>query len=43
LRDVFLEELYTFGALHRDARGRVVSVVHAKYAAIKKGGFNFEL
>src|SRR5436309_9793411 len=33
LRNVFLEQLYTFGSLHRDPRERVVSVAY--YALVK--------
>src|SRR5690242_15146795 len=33
LKNVFLEQLYTFGALHRDPRERIVSVAY--YALVK--------
>ena len=33
IRTVYLEQLYTFGELHRDPRGRVVSVAY--YAAVE--------
>src|ERR1043166_8116126 len=33
LKNVFLEQLYTFGAVHRDPRERVVSVAY--YALVK--------
>ncbi len=35
LRDVFLEQLYTFGAVHRDPRMRVVTVAY--YALVHPG------
>jgi 8-oxo-dGTP diphosphatase len=35
LREVFLEQLYTFGSVHRDPRERVVSVAY--FALVKPG------
>src|SRR6266699_4251050 len=37
LKEVFLEQLYTFGAIHRDPRERVVSVAY--YALVKLADF----
>src|SRR5216117_2663062 len=38
LRDIFLEQLYTFGAVDRDPRERVVSVAY--YALVKLADFS---
>lgn len=38
LKNVFLEQLYTFGTVDRDPRERVVSVAH--YALVKLAGHN---
>jgi 8-oxo-dGTP diphosphatase len=38
LTDVFLEQLYTFGAVHRDPRERIVSVAY--YALVKLADFH---
>src|ERR1051325_729229 len=38
LKNVFLEQLYTFGDVNRDPRERVVSVAH--YALVKLTDFN---
>jgi 8-oxo-dGTP diphosphatase len=38
LKNVFLEQLYTFGAVDRDPRERIVSVAH--YALVELAGFN---
>ena len=40
LRDVFLEQLYTFGALDRDPRERVVTVAY--YALVKMSGHHLQ-